>query len=98
MADQVNVPEGLGGLFGGGQHGVDPFLIINRKELYYAEKTIAISVSGKSQRPGVPPQRTSIAGRYQALFCPVRTVDQGGTGQPVIIRIPGKHELAAFET
>src|SRR5690606_3115844 len=54
MADQVNIPEGLGGLFGGGQHGVDPFLIINCKELYYAEKTIAISVSGKITTPGRP--------------------------------------------
>src|SRR5690554_4405999 len=80
-----------------GNMGWIPFLLSIAKNSITQRRRLQYLYQGKSQRPGVPPQRTSIAGRYQALFCPVRTVDQGGTGQPVIIRIPGKHELAAFE-
>lgn len=53
MADQVSL-SARAASSAVGNMGVNPFLIINCKELYYAEKTIATSVSGKVTTPGRP--------------------------------------------
>src|SRR5690606_18611936 len=51
------------------------------------------------QKQGTPPVSlvASAASGHQAIVSSVGAVDQSGSGQPVIIRIPGQHELPALE-